>query len=275
MSAALIESVSALIWKNVGLYHRYGVSYGEDAITSALLVAIAEASPRNLLLKDTRPSESTKGCDFDLWIGGHRLGWYRYAVQAKKISVSTEYYRALNHMVGSAKVPQIDILDRYASRNAATPLYCFYNFVDRPIGREWHCPLPKDEEQLGCTVTPSSVVRAALSTKGRRNFSAIHDDYRTVPFRCLWRCPEVLPQGAAHAAPHDRLFGQQVWFEALPDPIQEAIQRREEASFEHLIERGVFNTGPERLLPRFLAVLDVTEPEPSEPAGPQSAGRDQ
>ena len=261
MSAALIESVSAEVWKNVGLYHRYGVSYGEDAITSALLVAIAEASPRNLLLKDTRPSESTKGCDFDLWIGGHGRGWYRYAVQAKKISVSTENYRELNHMVGSAKVPQIDILDRYASRNAATPLYCFYNFVDRPIRHEWHCTLPIDEVQLGCTVTPSSTVRAALSMKGHRNFSAIHGDSRTLPFRCLWRCPAMLPQGAPHAAPHDRLFGQQVWFEALPDPIRQAIQRPAEANFEHLIDSGIFDSGPERLLPRFLAVLDVTEHE--------------
>ncbi|MHA6882189.1 DUF6615 family protein [Ralstonia pseudosolanacearum] len=257
MAAELLELVSSQVWANISRYHKNGVSYGEDAITSALLVEIAEASPMNLLLRDTRPREGVKGCDFDLWIGSSSRGWYRYAVQAKKIDVPSEGYPKLNHKVGEHEEPQIDILERYAGQGGATPLYCFYNYVARPI-TEWNCKLPKDDEQLGCTVAPSSVVRAALSMYGRRNFHSIHSDQRTRPLRCLWRCPDMLPQGAGHDAPHDRVFGNQVWREVLPPQIRWSIDGPRRTAFGRLVETGFFGEGSDRLLPRYLAVLDTS-----------------
>lgn|SRR5690606_8032375 len=73
------------------------------------------------------------------------------------------------------------------TRIAPPALYCFYNYSARMHG--WNCALPPASEQLGCSVTPSAVVRAALAGRGRRNFSWIHKQRSTLPWRCLVRCP--------------------------------------------------------------------------------------
>jgi hypothetical protein len=146
------------------------------------------AAPSCVLFEDTRATESTKGCDFELWIGSTSSCWRRYAVQAKKIDFPSGRYASLAHKVGGT--PQIDILDEYAKANLAFPIYCFYNNSAKPFS--WNCSLPKHSEQLGCSVTPSSVVRAALSKRGGKDFESIHKSAATIPWRCLVRCPAFI-----------------------------------------------------------------------------------
>lgn len=191
---ALFETLAQSTWKTLDRSHRRRVLFGEDAITSIILNSLASL-PHSVVAEDTRIQESTKGCDFELWLGNDHSGWSRYALQAKKLTVSSSVYAKLNHKVGGR--PQIDILDQYARANGAAALYCFYNHSLQPHG--WNCPLPRDTEQLGCSVAPSATVRRALFGRGRRNFSWIHLQPGTMPWRCLVRCPHLAPGSSIHS----------------------------------------------------------------------------
>jgi hypothetical protein len=224
---------------------------GEDALTSYNLTLIAAAGLGNVYYEDTRINEATKGCDFELWIGSAKLGWCRYAIQAKKIKLATERYESLGHKVAGA--PQIDILEKYANANKAIPLYCFYNYTTNPVTS--NCTDPNDIEQLGCTVTPLAVVKQALSIRGSRNFSYIHRQRCTLPWRCLVKCPVFLggnqfPFGGIHR------------HAALP-PNLEALQKRrstDKSLIPDLSLDGVFNRDI-GLRPARLLVVDVGEHE--------------
>ena len=122
----LFEVLAGKTWHSIDRFTRNRIHLGEDAITSNNLDALTSASPACVFIEDTRALESTKGCDFELWIGSLHVGWRRYAVQAKKIQASSSRYASLAHKV--AGVPQIDILDTYAGANRALAIYCFYNY---------------------------------------------------------------------------------------------------------------------------------------------------
>lgn len=172
----------------MGRSFRQRIQLGEDAITSVNLSAIASHNSKCVVVEDTRVDESIKGCDFELWIGSDFLGWNRYAIQAKKIDPTSSRYTQLNHKVGNTH--QIDILETYAKLNRAASLYCFFNSSTKPY--TWSCNLKEEKEQLGCSVTPSGVVRTAIGLHGARNFTWIHNSPSTLPWRCLVRCPELI-----------------------------------------------------------------------------------
>ena len=88
---------------------------------------------------------------------------------------------------------QIDLLERFAHRHGAIPLYCLYNFSDHVDPQiHWHCcQRPFQVEQLGCTVTASLNVRLSINKWGTRNLSDIHKYQNTIPWRCLAMCPNI------------------------------------------------------------------------------------
>jgi len=184
----LFEILARSTWRTLARAHRRRILFGEDAITSINLNTLASL-PKTVVAEDTRVHEVTKGCDFELWIGSDSYGWFRYAIQAKKLRVSSSTYAKLAYAVGGRK--QIDLLEQYANANRAAALYCFYNYSQRAHG--WACGLSPDPEQLGCSVTPLRVVRSSLIGRGRRNFSWIHNQPETLPWRCLVRCPRLMP----------------------------------------------------------------------------------
>lgn len=247
----LFEVLAGKTWRSIERFSRNRIHLGEDAITSNNLDTLASAAPSCIFFEDTRATESTKGCDFELWIGSDALGWRRYAVQAKKIQISSSRYSALNHHVSG--VPQIDILDAYAKANRAAPIYCFYNHSTQP--HKWNCPLPKQVEQLGCSVTPSSVVRAALAKRGARNFSHIHKQPATLPWRCLVRCPDLLSgRGLGHSSwPAPDSFSHR----ELPTVLQRI--RQGSLSDQHSSEayESLFNTNHEKR-PGWVGLVDVS-----------------
>lgn len=213
-ASELFELLAAKTWRSLERFSRNRIHLGEDAITSNNLDTLAAAAPGCVFLEDTRATESTKGCDFELWIGSDALGWTRYAVQAKKINFASGHYRSLGHLV--AKVPQIDILERYAAAYRALPIYCFYN--NSAAHYSWNCLLQNRPEQLGCSVAPSSVVREALSIRGARNFAHIHGNVATLPWRCLVRCPNLFGS-TAHGHPGWPPLNR-FWYERLPPSVQ-------------------------------------------------------
>lgn len=246
----LFELLASTTWRTIDHAHRNQVQFGEDAITSVNLNALASFPSTFVGFEDTRAKEAQKGCDFELWIGAKTTGWARYAIQAKKIDSISGRYRKLHygHKISGQK--QIDVLERYAKSNRALALYCFYNHAPNPP--RWNCGLDKDWSQLGCSVTPASVVRAALKGRGKKNFAWIHSQLSTVPWRCLVRCPNVLRRGLYHSAwPASKYYVHEV----LPDSLRHLQEENQlPADSEH---SEIWNANCE-LRPSWIGVVDIS-----------------
>jgi hypothetical protein len=244
----LFEVLAGKTWRSIDRFSRNRIHLGEDAITSNNLDALASAAPSCIFIEDTRAQESTKGCDFELWIGSAYLGWRRYAVQAKKIQASSGRYSCLAHQV--AGIRQIDILDAYARANRAFPTYCFYNHSIK--GYKWNCNRPVEVEQLGCSVTPSSIVRAALAKHGARNFTYMHSQPATLPWRCLLRCPNFIAR-APLAHPGWSGLADCV-YPSLPAALQHVRLQGGPFSFQDQPELFSSNS---HLRPQWIGIVDV------------------
>jgi hypothetical protein len=251
----LFEKLAIRTWHNIERFNRNRIHLGEDAITSLNLDTILTARPACVAIEDTRKNESKKGCDFELWVGSMTTGWYRYAVQAKKINVISGRYDSLKHELNNKL--QIDILDEYAKANNAFAIYCFYNYSLQAsrIG----CPHLNDVKQLGCTVTPSSVARMAIHTRGARDFTSINNHCKTIPWRCLLRCPNFskFPIEASHLCHADCPQWNDLsscFHESLPKVLERALHSND-VPFEAL-EATLFNFEV-RLRPTWVIVVNT------------------
>ena len=173
------------------------VRFGEETITDLLMLDLNRSGVRRARFVQTpKHREAKKGTDFECWLGSDAAGWIRLAIQAKKLDVKSDRYNSLNHKVKASrgkKKSQLDILDNYANSNGAVPLYCLYNYSDvvDPC-KHWHCcQRPFRIEELGCTLTPPSVIKRSIRQWGKRNFDFIHEFQCTLPWRCLASCPNI------------------------------------------------------------------------------------
>ena len=192
LAVKLLESLAKQTWDRIKDGYELEISQGEETITDLNLLEIKRSGIRSFqVVKLTKAEEAIKGIDWEWWIGSESQGWLRYAIQAKKIQVESQIYNSLGHKVDG--IPQIDLLETYARKVTAIPLYCLYNYAQNPIpSQHWHCSFPYDEKQLGCTVTPSKIIRQAMSVRGCRNFNHIHTQNETIPWSCLLKCPNIL-----------------------------------------------------------------------------------
>jgi hypothetical protein len=106
---ALSTQTSALL----AICHANGVNVTEDVITTNNLVFLRHHVPKTAVAWDTRLWESAIGCDFEIWLGSTTKGWRGYAVQAKRLDVSSGNYLGLGHR--NAFGAQIDLLETYAA----------------------------------------------------------------------------------------------------------------------------------------------------------------
>ena len=162
------------------------VRFGEETITDLLLMDLhSQGSPLVRFTQTTKPTEAKSGTDFELWLGSEGKGWFRCAVQAKRLDLRTNRYPSLSQSNQHGR--QIDLLENYAKANRAASLYCLYNHTDDADGKQhWHCGTgPVDLTQFGCSITPSSNIREAINKRGSRNFKSIHEMTSTLPWRCL------------------------------------------------------------------------------------------
>ena len=198
---SMFESQSKYTWDRLRYAHKSLmdpgqsglVQFGEETITNVFLMDLyVRGSTVALFEQMSKPKESKSGTDFELWVGSQRLGWFRFAVQAKKLDLKTMRYPDLNHPNSNGRQPKL--LERYARNNAACSLYCLYNFTeDVDQYQHWHCcdDTKDDTTELGCTVTTLSNIRDAIKTRGAKNFRCIHRRTDTLPLRCLVACPKV------------------------------------------------------------------------------------
>ena len=177
------------------------VRFGEETITDLIMMNLyIKGSTLVHFMQTAKPDEAKWGTDFELWLGSDQLGWFRFAIQAKKLTLTNDRYSSLTQ--SNANGDQIDLLEKYARLNCAAPLYCLYNYTEcADEYQHYHCGDGQLElKELGCTVTPSSNIRMAIDTWGAKNFDAIHSQKNTLPWRCLVSCPLIQHSLAALAA---------------------------------------------------------------------------
>jgi len=248
----LFEKAASDTWERLKASLELGISQNETTITDIILLDLKAAKcPFLHLMKTPQNLERERGTDWEWWIGADSVGWLRYAVQAKKIDLSSLRYDNLPHKIGEKQVDQLEILRSYSSANDALPRYCFYNYANNiQKNQHWHCNLPFDSTQLGCSIATLSTVEKAINTQGGRNFNFIHSEISTLPFRCLVTCPMILSvyAGATRFPAGFEDYENARKFESLPPEIQ---QGRETGSFEEWDSNFYSNEvryRPERIL---------------------------
>ena len=250
-SEKIFTKLAFTTWETISNAFLERISYGEDAITSVNLLSLKNEALSNLVLQDTRTSESTKGCDFEFWIGSNNRGWNRYAIQAKKLTVSSGRYDSLSHKVGG--VPQIDILEKYSAANKAIPIYCLFNSSKQVQGINSGCPMYKSEKELGCSVTPLKTVRKALKTRGARTFQWFHNRKETLPWSCLVRCPQI----SMHWRQEELgLNIEEMTYRELPSLLTSLLHG--ELKPEQLIDSNIFSREVE-YIPRWVGVIKISD----------------
>lgn len=210
----LFESLASATWDRIRFGEELDCSQQEETITDTNLLDIKRARLANVRVqKIGKKTESKTGLDWEWWMGSNRIGWWRYAVQAKKVNKSRQY--GLRKKVGDRF--QFDILDEYSRANDCVPVYCFYNFnPSHRNARYWNCNLPFDEPQLGCTLARMDVVKQAFKKDAPKTFRSLHFSKETLPWRCLVRCPLIVTttrgqdhplvsESFAHLTPHEKL----------------------------------------------------------------------
>ncbi len=196
----LFENQSKDIWDRLGCVRDSldsrgvlgPVRFGEETITDLLMMDLyLHGSRLAYFQQTTKPDEAMWGTDFELWLGSERKGWFRFAIQAKKLDLRTDRYSSLTQ--DNANGPQIDLLREYGRINRAAPLYCLYNHTDSAnCCDHWHCcTKPADLKELGCTVSPLRNIQQAIDQWGGKNFHSIHKNESTLPWKCLVSCPMV------------------------------------------------------------------------------------
>jgi len=190
-----LEIISSDTWQRLKDSGRYGIKQGEETLTDNLLLYLMRNNLKNVYIRQTsKHKESIQGTDWEWWVGNSKIGWLRYAVQAKKLDYKTGRYASLKHHVGlrSNQQFQHDILKMYSLKNNAIPLYVFYNYIDKSnYSPYWQCQQPINIPMLGCTITPLKNIINALGTHGARSFDEMHKLKETIPLSCLVDCPTI------------------------------------------------------------------------------------
>jgi hypothetical protein len=272
----LLEQLSADTWDRIRYSEELNISFGEESITDLNLLEIKKSRTNSIhVIKFTKQQEALVGIDWEWWIGSRQKGWLRYAVQAKKINSKSRRYDSIGHKIDG--LLQLNILEEFAYKvsGSAIPIYCFYNYINNPSPKpnlHWHCNSQYDERQLGCTVTPSFIVRIAIETRGYRNFDFIHLQPYTIPWRCLLKCQARIP-GSSRRHPNFG-FNNVRTYPQLPSYLDTAIYEdyklqsledypvlslREIGEMDFQSRRIYGNRGEVRVIPKMILVIDISE----------------
>ena len=190
------EKIAEDTWWRIKQSWDLGVRLGEETLTDLLVLDFMRFRPSHYrLFQSTKRGESRRGTDLEIRIfsGGNQAAVF--TVQAKKLYQSKEPSQSERYYHLKAKVRsgsfQIDIFEDYSRQVGAIPLYLLYNYVAwQEVESYWHCCRFPDETQLGCTLAPSWKIRQAISKPRRRSFACLHETRGTLPWRCLFECPQ-------------------------------------------------------------------------------------
>lgn len=186
------ERVAERTWSTLRLAKQLRARFGEETLTDLLVLdMLPHQRTRGFWLRPTTKLDEG-WCGADLLVAvRHQTGrWSRFALQAKKLYPDDDRYRMLNRVRES--IIQLEKLERFARQLYALPLYLLYNHSNAAQPSEhWHCPLPFDMGQLGCTLVPSWHIRQMLCRPPPRNFDQAHKVSQSRPWRCAFDCPDA------------------------------------------------------------------------------------
>ncbi len=207
----LFEYLARTTWEWLGQARQLKLGFSEETVTDIAALQMAGAASSQIKVsRTTKQQENLFGIDWMWFIGNPTQGYIRYAVQAKKVTLdeSTNYSYRLRHPVkGIPGVDfQIELLEQFARKAHAKPIYCFYNNVDQSLAtNHWHClafrSQPDDIRQMGCTLVPLDTIQLVHEPYHRKDFASIHRDRRSIPWRCLFHPTCVA--ASIHARPDD------------------------------------------------------------------------
>ena len=207
---AILESLARDTWERLRDARALGIRFGEETLTDLLLLELKRLGSGQIRIIQTPKSiEKTSGTDWEWWVRAPgNAGWYRFAIQAKKLDPKSNRYERLRHRVGP--LLQLDLLKQYARKHSAIPLYCFFNHVDNfddaKLKQVWRCCEEKRElEQLACTIVPLPVIEWVATPRLSKSFSAVHSHRGAVPWRCLLKCPHLTKEHQQIGAQWDQL----------------------------------------------------------------------
>ena len=91
----ILETLAKATWERIFFGEVLDCSQGEETITDINLLDIKRAATSGgytgmHILKTNKADEAKFGIDWEWWIGSHLGGWWRYAVQAKKLLIGTD-----------------------------------------------------------------------------------------------------------------------------------------------------------------------------------------
>jgi hypothetical protein len=252
----LLERLARATWERIKIGEQLDCSQGEETITDINLLDMKRAGyPGMRIIKTNKPQESQWGIDWEWWIGSDRgalsNGWWRFAIQAKKIDRQGRY-NSLRHKIGRRF--QFELLKQYAHKNQCIPLYCLYNFVPRDIHTFWHCcTTPYDQPQMGCTVAPIAAIAEVFRKGASKKFEAVHKHPTVLPWRCLVGCYGLLPQrGYAGHPLASKPFTDVAVYDNLPDFLQDTV-----AGSSDILFPAKFYNKKLAIYPKRIIVIDV------------------
>lgn len=182
------ERVAHRTWSTLFLAQDLRTRFGEETLTDLLMLdMLADRHARGFsLYQTTKHEEHRWGADLFVLIRYPTGRWSRLAVQAKKLCPD-DRYQMLYRVTESRK--QLGKLEQFARQNHALPLYLLYNHSEiAECSDHWHCQLPFDKRQLGCTLVPSWHIRRVLR-RLPRGFDSAHNVSQSRPWRCVFDCP--------------------------------------------------------------------------------------
>ena len=247
----LFEELAEATWDRIRFGEELDCPQQEETITDINLLEIKRARLANVRVqKISKKKEAKTGLDWEWWIGSNRTGWWRYAVQAKKVDGARRY--DLRKKVRGRF--QLDILEEYARTNVCVPLYCLYNFNYSPSNVPyWNCNLAYDEPQLGCTVARIDVIRQAFKKRAPKTFKALHLSNETLPWRCLVSCPFIVTQARGwHHPLISEPFADLTPYETLPSFLRTGLESEDATEFPPDLYNDNLGVYPERRM-----VVDV------------------
>ena len=196
------ERVARRTWNWLAQGYALGARLGEETLTDLLMLDMLpyQRSQAFKLSASTKAEEAQCGADLLLAIRYPTGRWARFAIQAKKL-YPNDVYRTLN--AGARCLAQLTRLERFARLFHALPLYILYNHASpaHSAAAFWHCPLPFQPDQLGCTLLPSWRIRRAAH-RPQRTFGRLNAVPEATPWRCIFHCPaseQLIHHLGAHA----------------------------------------------------------------------------
>ncbi|WP_411841124.1 DUF6615 family protein, partial [Sphaerospermopsis aphanizomenoides] len=89
-----------------------------------LLTIKRKKIPEVVIWKCPKDEEANTGIDWEWFIGGNSIGWYRYAIQAKKLCLKGKgknTYTEIQHKPKNKNQTQIELLEDYARATNSIP----------------------------------------------------------------------------------------------------------------------------------------------------------